>query len=227
MILGDFLKALGQIGDRRFRRVVMIGVALTLALLVGLGWLANWAVVWLVPDQVVLPWIGPVGGLDTVAGWGSVLLMLAASVFLMVPVASAFTGLFLEDVAAAVEDRHYTLPPADPLPMSEQLREAAGAFGILLVANIIGLFVFLFAGPLAPLLFIAMNGFLLGREYFVLVAMRRIGRQAAYAMRRRHAAQVWLAGALMAVPLSVPILNLIVPVLGVATFTHLFHRLSR
>ncbi len=227
MILGDFLKALGQIGDRRFRRVVMIGVALTLALLVGLGWVANWAVVWLVPDQVVLPWIGPVGGLDTVAGWGSVLLMLVASVFLMVPVASAFTGLFLEDVAAAVEDRHYTLPPADPLPMSEQLREAAGAFGILLVANIIGLFVFLFAGPLAPLLFIAMNGFLLGREYFVLVAMRRIGRQAAYAMRRRHAAQVWLAGALMAIPLSVPILNLIVPVLGVATFTHLFHRLSR
>lgn len=227
MILGDFLKALGQIGDRRFRRVVMIGVALTLALLLGLGWVANWAVVWLVPDQVVLPWIGPVGGLDTVAGWGSVLLMLVASVFLMVPVASAFTGLFLEDVAAAVEDRHYTLPPADPLPMSEQLREAAGAFGILLVANIIGLFVFLFAGPLAPLLFIAMNGFLLGREYFVLVAMRRIGRQAAYAMRRRHAAQVWLAGALMAIPLSVPILNLIVPVLGVATFTHLFHRLSR
>ncbi|WP_136685927.1 EI24 domain-containing protein [Falsirhodobacter xinxiangensis] len=226
-MLGDFLKALGQIGDRRFRRVVMIGVALTLALLVGLGWVANWAVVWLVPDQVVLPWIGPVGGLDTVAGWGSVLLMLVASVFLMVPVASAFTGLFLEDVAAAVEDRHYTLPPADPLPMSEQLREAAGAFGILLVANIIGLFVFLFAGPLAPLLFIAMNGFLLGREYFVLVAMRRIGRQAAYAMRRRHAAQVWLAGALMAIPLSVPILNLIVPVLGVATFTHLFHRLSR
>ncbi|MDH2327517.1 EI24 domain-containing protein [Cereibacter sp. SYSU M97828] len=226
-MLGDFLKALGQIGDRRFRRVVMIGVALTLALLVGLGWLANWAVVWLVPDQVVLPWIGPVGGLDTVAGWGSVLLMLAASVFLMVPVASAFTGLFLEDVAAAVEDRHYTLPPAPPLPMSEQLREAAGAFGILLVANIIGLFVFLFAGPFAPLLFIVMNGFLLGREYFVLVAMRRIGRQAAYAMRRRHAAQVWLAGAMMAVPLSVPILNLIVPVLGVATFTHLFHRLSR
>ena len=30
----------------------------------------------------------------------------------------------------------------------------------------------------------------------------------------------------MAAPLSVPILNLVVPVLGVATFTHMFHRLS-
>ncbi len=228
MIFADFLRALGQIGDRRFRRVVLIGVTLTVALLVALGWLANWLVLWLVPDQVVLPWIGPVGGLDTVAGWGSILVMLLASVFLMVPVASAFSGLFLESVADAVEDRHYpTLPQAPPLPMAEQLREAAGAFGILIVANIIGLALFLFAGPLAPLLFIAMNGFLLGREYFVLVAMRRLGRQGAYAMRRRHMAQVWLAGALMAIPLSIPILNLIVPVLGVATFTHLFHRLSR
>ena len=31
----------------------------------------------------------------------------------------------------------------------------------------------------------------------------------------------------MAVPLSVPVVNLLVPVLGAATFTHLFHRLNR
>ena len=30
----------------------------------------------------------------------------------------------------------------------------------------------------------------------------------------------------MAAPLTVPILNLVVPVLGAATFTHLFHRLE-
>ena len=56
--------------------------------------------------------------------------------------------------------------------------------------------------------------------------MRRLGRQGAKALRARHAAQIWLAGALMAAPLSVPVLNLVVPVLGVATFTHMFHRLS-
>jgi len=37
---------------------------------------------------------------------------------------------------------------------------------------------------------------------------------------------VWLAGFLMAVPLSLPLFNLLVPVLAVATFTHLVHRLS-
>jgi CysZ protein len=30
----------------------------------------------------------------------------------------------------------------------------------------------------------------------------------------------------MAAPLSVPIVNLVIPVLGVATFTHIYHRLA-
>ena len=31
----------------------------------------------------------------------------------------------------------------------------------------------------------------------------------------------------MAVPLSVPILNLVVPIIGVAVFTHQFHHLAQ
>ena len=33
--------------------------------------------------------------------------------------------------------------------------------------------------------------------------------------------------ALMALPLTVPVLNLAVPVVGAAAFTHLFHRLAQ
>jgi len=57
--------------------------------------------------------------------------------------------------------------------------------------------------------------------------MRRLGRKGAKALRARHPLQIWVAGTLMAAPLSVPILNLLIPVLGAATFTHLFHRLNR
>jgi uncharacterized protein involved in cysteine biosynthesis len=46
-------------------------------------------------------------------------------------------------------------------------------------------------------------------------------------MRGRYSLWIWLAGSLMAVPLSIPLLNLIVPVVGVATYTHMFHRLNR
>jgi CysZ protein len=52
-----------------------------------------------------------------------------------------------------------------------------------------------------------------------------MGRKAAKALRKRHWLTVWWAGGLMAAPLSIPFVNLLVPVLGAATFTHLFHRL--
>jgi uncharacterized protein involved in cysteine biosynthesis len=45
-------------------------------------------------------------------------------------------------------------------------------------------------------------------------------------MRRRNLPAIWAAGVLMAVPLSLPLANLLVPVLGAASFTHLYHRLA-
>ena len=44
------------------------------------------------------------------------------------------------------------------------------------------------------------------------------------ALMARHWGTVWLAGVLMAAPLSFPLISLVVPVLGAATFTHLFQR---
>ncbi|MFN5828281.1 MAG: EI24 domain-containing protein, partial [Rhodobacterales bacterium] len=118
MMPGDFFRALGQLGDPRFRGVLWRGIGLTVALLVAVYVLVLNAIRAFVPDQVILPWIGPVGGLDAVLSLGAVPVILLASVFLMVPVASAFTGFFLEDVAEAVEDRHYpALPPPPPVPI--------------------------------------------------------------------------------------------------------------
>ena len=226
MILGDFLKALGQLGDPRFRRVALIGMALAMALLAAVYALFLLALQWLTPDSINLPLIGPVAGVDAMLGWASLALMLGLSVFLMVPVASAFTGLFLDDVAQAVEDRHFpALPPVTRLSFADGLRDAANFLGLVIAVNVGALFIYPFAGPAIPLVFWAINGFLLGREYFTLVATRRIGRDGARILRGRNMPTIWLAGTLMAAPLSIPFVNLIVPVLGVATFTHLFHRL--
>lgn len=227
MIFAAFFKALGQLGDRRFRRVVILGVLLALALLFAVYALFLQLVWWLSPDQIDLPVIGPVTGMDTLLGWTSVLFMIGLSVFLMVPVASAFSGLFLEDVADAVEDRHYPqLPPATPLSFGESLRQSVNFLGVVLAVNIGALFIYPFLGPSIPLAFWALNGFLLGREYFTLVALRRLPASEVKAMRRRNRWTLWAAGTLMAAPLSVPILNLVIPVLGVATFTHLYHQLA-
>lgn len=226
-MFGDFLAALGQLGDARFRRVLLLGLGLTIGLLAAITVALFWLAGWLVPDSFALPWVGEVGGLDTVVSWLMVVLMLVLSVVLMVPVAAAFTGIFLDDVAAAVEDRHYPhLPPVDAVPLGETIRDSIGFFGVVMAVNLVALLLFFFVGPLAPMLFWAVNGYLLGREYFQMAAIRRLGREGANRLRARHAGQVWLAGTLMAVPLSVPLINLLIPVIGAASFTHMVHRLN-
>lgn len=227
MIAAAFLKALSQAADSRFRRVLVLGIALTIGLLVAL-WVATLELVrWVTPDTLTLPWLGEVTWLDTAASAGSVLLLLLASTVLMVPVASAFTGLFLDRIAAAVEARHYPArPPVRSQSLAEQAIGSLGFFGLIIAANLIALAVWPFTGPFAPLLFWALNGFLLGREYFTLAALRHLTPAEAQRLYRANRLTVWAAGTLMAAPLSIPLVNLFIPVLGAATFTHIFHGLQ-
>ena len=226
MIFQAFTAALGQMGDARFRWVLVQGIGLTLALLFGLHAFAFWGIAWLVPDSFALPWIGEVGVSDALVSWGSLILMLILSVFLMVPVASAFTGLFLDEVADAVEAKHYAhLPPAPNVSLGENIREALGFLGVIVLANLAALL--LYFTPLAPFIFYGLNGFLLSREYYRMIAVRRMGRREAGAAYRKNLVTIWAAGVCMALPLSIPVVNLVVPILGVATFTHLFHMLGR
>jgi len=227
MILSAFLKSVGQLSDRRFLLVLGLGVGLTLALLVGfyIGFVA--LVGWVVPDVFTLPWIGVITWADTALSWAAVPLFLLLSVFLMVPVASAFMGIFLEQVADAVEDVHYpTLPPARPVGVLEGMADAAKFLGVVLGVNLLALVAYLVFAPIAPILFWVVNGFLLGREYGQLVALRRTDAAGARAFRRRNSGTLFAAGVLMAVPLTIPVVNLLVPILGAATFTHLYHMLS-
>ena len=227
MIFASFFKAMGQIGDPRFRKVLLLGVGLTLALLI----IAYAGVLWLVQsavgDSTTLPLIGEVTWLGDLLGGASLLLMIVLSVFLMVPVASAITSMFLDVVAQAVEDRHYpSLPPAVNVPFGEALRDTINFLGVIVGANTLALILYAIFTPLAPFIFWALNGYLLGMEYFTLVAIRRVGRIEAKALRRTNRMTIWLAGVLMALPLSLPIVNLLIPIMGAATFTHIYHAIQ-
>ncbi len=222
MIFRAFLLALRQLGDRRFLRVLLIGVALTLALLFAVYAAFLWLIVSVTPGAIDVPWFGEVGHLHQLLGAGSLLLMIGLSVFLMVPVAAIFTGLFLDDVAQAVEDRHYPgLPPVPRQRLDDALVASVNFFGVLVAVNILALLLYAFVGPFAPLMFWAVNGWLLGREYFQMAATRRLGPAGARILYRANRARIMWAGLLMAAPLSVPFVNLLIPVLGAATFTHL------
>ncbi len=228
MILRSFLLTLGQLGDPRFRKVLFLGIGLGFALLVAffaaLMWLLNAAL----GPEATLPFIGEVTWLDDLLSWTAFISMFVLSVFLMIPVASAITSLFLDDVADAVEDRHYPqLPKADRVPWGDALRDTVNFLGVLIAANIFALILYVLFTPFALFIFWGLNGFLLGREYFTLAAMRREGRAGAKVLRRRHMGKIWIAGILMAMPLSLPLVNLVIPILGAATFTHLYHQIQK
>lgn len=228
MIFSAFSKAVSQMGDPRFRRVLLTGVALTIALLIAASAAFIALVNWLVGGDVTLPLLGQVAWVDDLLSWASVGLMMVLSVFLMVPVASAVTSMFLDEVAQAVEDRHYPgLPQVPGVPLGDALRDTVNFLGVLIGANLLALVLYVIFTPFAPFIFWALNGFLLGREYFTLAAMRRVGRAGAKQLRAQHRGTIWLAGVLMAIPLSVPLLNLLIPILGAATFTHIFHAVQR
>lgn len=173
--------------------------------------------------DLALPYFGTIISFGGLISWSSFLILLLLSVFLMVPVASLVSSFFLESVAAAVEVKHYSdVGTPIKMPAGENFKDTVNFLG-LLIALILSVFFFAFA----PLMFWALNGFLLGREYFQMVAMRHLGREDVHKMRSRYSGQVWLAGIFMAAPLSVPLINLCVPMISAATFTHLFHSWSQ
>ncbi|MEM1003937.1 MAG: EI24 domain-containing protein [Pseudomonadota bacterium] len=227
IILNAFFAALGQFGDPRFRSVLLRGVVLTILLLIAACAGAIWAINALAGHEISLPFVGDVPWLNDVLNYSGILLVLILPVFLMVPVASAITSIFLEEVAEAVEDKHYpALPKAPRIPFVEALLDGLSFLGVLIAANLLALILYAIFSPLAPFIFWAMNGFLLGREYFTLAAMRRLGREGARKLRAKHVTTIWAAGILMAIPLSVPLVNLVIPIIGAATFTHIFHGLT-
>ena len=228
MILAAFFNALAQLPDRRFRSVLWRGIGLTIALLIGIYAGLLWIIEWFASGPITLPGVGEVTWIGDLLGWGSLGLVILLSIFLMIPVASAITSLFLDEVAQAVEDKHFpSLAPVPPVSFFDGLRDTVNFLGVLVAANIFAFILYAIFPFAAVFIFYALNGFLLGREYFQLAAMRRIGRDGAKALRKQHSGTIWLAGCLMAVPLSFPLINLVIPILGAATFTHLFHSLNQ
>lgn len=224
-LLADFLKSVLQFRDRRFLRVLLIGVALTIALLVAISAAVLIFLGWLLPDAITLPWIGTISFFGAALSWAAVPFLILLSSVMMVPVASAFTGLFLDEIADAVEAEHYPqLPPARHVKLAEAIGDSLRFLGVILLANTLALV--LYFTPFAPFVFWGLNGFLLGREYSQMVAQRRLDRVSAIEFRRKNRLTFFAGGVMMALPLSVPILNLIVPILGAATFTHMAHRVD-
>jgi uncharacterized protein involved in cysteine biosynthesis len=215
-IAASLLLPLQQIGEPGFRWPLLKGLASALLAFGVLIGLADWGVSSL---------LGGSGWLATVAGLLGGVLVLVSAVWLFVPVMLAMAGLFLDEVAEAVERRHYPgLPPAK----GSALHAQAWA-GLTLGLRMLGLTLLLM--PLALLLppvgavaFWVVAAISLGNGLFEGVAQRRMGITEARLLRRQRRWPVLAVGAVLAGLALVPFVNLSVPVLGTAAMTHLMHR---
>ena len=216
-------KALGQFDDPRIGHVIWKSLAWALVVFAILG-----VVFWYLGD-----WMA--GGLahwvDWVAHIGTVLLTLLLIWFLFPVAVTTVVSFYSEEVASAVEARHYPgRPPPRDQPLSAMIR---GTLRFAVVAILLNLLlvpiylVLLVFPPLYLVVFYAVNGYLLGREYFELVAYRRLEERAADAMRRAYWGRVTLAGVVMAVMLTIPVFNLVAPIAATAFALHLFEPMRR
>jgi CysZ protein len=227
------INALSQMFTQPLRRVLLKAVGLALLLIVIIGIVLNRLFAALAASGAT--WAEQTSGMAPHAAWTALAWVLSimaglgiitGALFLM-PAVTAFVGsFFVDEIAEAVEREHY---PAEPtgraLPFMRALFEGLKFTSLALVVYLCALPFVLFAGLGVIILFLA-NSYLLGREYFELAAMRFRPPAEAKAMRKNNASYVFLAGMVIAVFVSIPVINLATPIFAMAYMVHIHKRMT-
>jgi CysZ protein len=195
-------------------KCVGLTIALLVVLIVAVEWTFGHFAQW--PD-----WI------ETAIQWLGGLALVVGSIFLIPPVTSLIASLYLDEIAATVEKMQYAAdPPGRELPTLASVALALRFFFVVLAVNIVALFLLLVPG-VNLIAFYVGNGYLLGREYFELAAMRHMPAIEAKKLRQANRLTVFLCGLIIAGIASVPILNLITPLFATAFMVHIYKDLAR
>lgn len=221
-MLTALFKAFAQLSDPALRRVVRLSVLGAAG-----GYLALVALVWF-----GLPHIRffDQGWADTGTGIALGLAALVLPILFFPALVTAIMGAMLDGVADAVEARHY---PQLNWPRPQKWTEVVGGtLRFLLLTVVVNLaalpiYAILLVTGFTIVLAVTVNGYLLGREYFDVVAARRLDPAQAKLCFRNNLGRLWLAGALIALLFAVPLLNLVAPVVATAFMVHLFQSLRR
>ena len=156
-----------------------------------------------------------------------VLALTVGLALLLAPATALVAGLFLDDLAEVIERRDYPAdPPGRALPTLASLILSVRFLGVVLLGNLLA-FALLLVPGVNLFAFLAVNGYLLGREFFEFAALRFRTQAEAKAMRRRHAGTVFLGGLAIAGWLAIPVVNLTAPLFAAALMVHLHKALSR
>jgi len=217
-MLAAAIQAFRQLFTPPFRAVLLKCVGFTIGLLI----LLIIAIEAMFGHYIDWPhWI------ETTVEWLGGLALVVGSIFLIPPVTSLMAGLFLDDIANEVERVYYPSdPPGRELPALAAIGVGLKFFVVVLGVNLIALFLLLVPG-INLIAFYVGNGYLLGREYFEMVALRHLLLEEAGRLRKANMVYVSLCGLIIAGLASVPILNLLTPLFATAFMVHIYKSLAR
>lgn len=222
-MFGDLRRAFDHLFDPEFRWLLASGVAVALVMLSVLTVIVYWGASF-IQD---LGLVGFAGSINQFLSSNILTTMFGLSVVLMVPIAAMQLGLFRDTVATEVERSYF--PALFGLEPAEYERSSASQFrflSTLLLGNIAVGYLYLSMPIVALLLFWLLNGFLLGREYFRQIACRRLDTVTTSILLKQNMFRVWAAGIFMSICLTLPVFNLLVPVISIASFTQMVNRLN-
>ena len=171
--------------------------------------------------------IADYSGDDGLGQIAAILIVVLAGWLLWRVVALAVLQFFADDVVAAIEARDYPdmAAKARKLGWRQELSRGLGGAGRALLFNLIALpfaLLLLVTGIGAPLVFIAVNAVLLGRELQDMVWLRH--RTSPQDPPPLNAFERLALGGVTALLLTVPLANFAAPFLGAACAVHLIHR---
>jgi uncharacterized protein involved in cysteine biosynthesis len=163
--------------------------------------------------------------LDRLADVAGTLMVMAAGWFLFPIVVPLIAIVFQEQVANQIDREEYGFTPESSLPLGPELVHGLKLSLLALGLNLACLPLY-FTVILFPVAYYSLNGYLLGREFFEMIAAREKGRPAATALRKRYATRVFTGGVLIVLMSTLPLINLIAPFAGIALMTHLYRATS-
>ena len=218
-MIRELARAVGQLPDPAFTRVLMLSALGTLALFVtllgGFGWMLAHT------SLFDIGWVDT--GIDLLGGAAALVLAWLMFPAVMVVVSSSM----LDGIIDAVERRHYPhLPPPHPIALWRSLLEGFKFLGLVVLVNLLAL-PFYFVPVVNLFVWFLVNGYLIGREYFELVAARRLTPAGVKYLRRQRRVGLFAAGVIIAFLSSLPLVNLLVPVLAAAFMAHLVEGMRR
>jgi uncharacterized protein involved in cysteine biosynthesis len=215
-----FFRAVGALSEPPMRRVVALSFALAV-LTFAVLWLGIGATLYHTAffDSRLLNWL-----VDLLGG----LAVLGLTWLLFPAVITLIMSFYLERVAAAVEAIDYPgRGPPRPQPVGEIVSITLRLTLLTLLLNLLALPVYLLVPGINLFLFLALNGYLFGRGYFEVVALRRLDMGAARRVRSRFAGRIFLGGVVIAGLFALPLVNLVAPVIATAFMLHIFEALPR